>query len=239
MAELGMYALAKSLAEMPNTFLSKVIQPIILPTLARMQDSKAKLKESILILTKWAMILGLPFISFFVIFASPILSMVYGSKYIIVAVPFGLLSVYSLILLCSSFIMNVFIAIGQPDIQRIASFTRTALFLIIIYPATHFGGLSGAACAVLAAMLVLLGVQIFYVKRLLQIGYLEYCSVCLQGIKLSMIVIVPGCIINIFIQPQPLTGFIAGIVLCFIAWSFAIAEIVQSYKKGLLQLYAK
>lgn len=234
MTELGMYALAKSLAEMPNTFLSKVIQPMILPTLSQMQDSKAKLKESILILTKWTMMLGLPFIAFFVVFAKPILSVVYGSKYISVAGSFGLLSVYSLILLCSSFIMSAFTAMGQPDIHRTASFIRTALFLIIIYPATHLGGLSGAACAVLLVMLIMLGVQIFYVKRFLQIGYLEYCSVCWEGIILSMIVIVPGCVLNILIQPQPLTGFIVGIVLCFISWSFAIIKIVHLHKKGLL-----
>lgn len=234
MTDLGFYTLAKNLAEMPNTFLTKFIQPIIFPTLAKIQDDKAKLRISILSLTKWTMAFGLPFIAFLVIFAVPILSIVYGSKYIIVAIPFGFLSISNLILLCSSFFMNTFIAVGQPDIHRNASFIRTSLFLIIIYPATLFGGLSGAACTVLLVMSVLLIIQIFSAKRLLQIGYLDYFHACLEGIKLSIIVILPGYILNICNLTETLTGFFIGIVLCLISWGYAIVKMVRTYKKELL-----
>ncbi len=234
MVELGMYALAKSLAEIPNTFLAKAVIPILLPTLAQIQDNKDKLKEDILLLTKWALAIGLPLISFFVIFASPILSVVYGLKYSAVTIPFGLLSIYNLLLICASFTMNVFIAIGQPDIQRLAAFIRTSLFIIIIYPATYFGGLFGTASAVLFSMFVLLVIQIFYLRRLLCITNTEYFGSWLEGIKLSMIIILPGLILNIFFKLKPLTGLIAGIVLCFMSWSFTIAQIVQSHKKRTL-----
>ena len=233
MGQLGMYALAKSLAAMPSTFLSRIVEPIVLPTLAQMQDDKAKLREGLLTLTRWATLLGLPFISFLVVFAEPILSIVYGSEYSVAAVPFGLLSVYSLFFLCSSFIMNMYIAIGQPDIHRIASFTRTTLFLIIIYPATKYFGLAGAASSVLVSMFVLLAVQIVYIRRLLHIGYLEYFGTWIEGIKLSLIVILPGYLLNIFIKPQRVLTFVVGIILCITAWSLGIAKMVHLHKKDL------
>lgn len=230
MQELGMYSLAKSLAEMPNTFLSRIVQPIILPTLVQIQDEKAKLKERMLSLTKWSTVLGLPFVSFLFVFANPILSIVYGPEYSAVAISFGLLSFYNLILLSSSFFMNVYIAIGQPDIHRIASFTRTALFLIIIYPATKYFGLVGAAFSVVVSMSVLLVVLIIYLKRVLSIGYLEYLGAWVDGVKLSLIVIIPGSLLIFFIEQQNIAAFIVGILLSLIAWGLGIAKMVHSNK---------
>lgn len=224
MAALGMYALAKSLAEIPNTFLSKALSPILLPTLAQIQDDKDKLKANILLLTKWTMAIGLPLISFFVFFANPILSVIYGPKYAAVAVPFALLSIYNLISICATFPMFVFIAIGQPDIQRSASFMRTALFLIIIYPAIYFGELIGAAAAVLFSMLTQLAVAIIYLKRLLHITNMEYFASWSVGIKPSLIVILPGILLNTLMQLNPLTTFILGIILCCISWIYAILK---------------
>lgn len=235
MGELGMYALAKSLAEMPNTFLSRIVQPIILPTMAQIKDEKAKLKEGMLSLTKWSTVLGLPFVSFLIVFANPILTIVYGPEYSAVAVPFALLSLYSFILLSSSFFMNVYIAIGQPDIHRIASFTRTALFLIIIYPMTKYFGLVGAAFSVVVSMSVLLVVLIIYIKRILQIGYLEYFGRWVEGTKLSLIVIIPGCFLNFFTEQQSVSAFIVGLILCLTAWGLGISKMVRSYDKDLSQ----
>lgn len=224
MAQLGMYTLSKSLAEMPQTFLSKALSPILLPTLAQIQDNKDKLKESILLLSKWTMTIGLPLISFFVFFANPILSLIYGSKYAALAVPFALLSINNLILIFASFPMYVFIAIGQPNIQRLASFARTFLFLMIIYPATYFGGLFGAASAVLFSTLILLAIQTFYLRRLLCITNMEYFISWLEGIKHSLIVIFPAILLNMFMQLNPLTLFIFGVILCCFAWIYAILK---------------
>lgn len=230
MSELGMYALAKSLAEIPNTFLAKAVLPVLLPALAKIQENEDKLKISILSLTKWAMALGLPLISFFVFFANPILSSVYGSKYVAVAIPFGLLSIYNLLMSCALLTMNVFIAIGKPDIQRLAAFARTSLFLIVIYPATLWGGLLGAASAVLLTALVMFSIQIIYLKRLLHITNMEYFGSWSEGMKLSLIVILPAILFNTFMPLRPLTSLIIGVILCCVAWCFVAIKILKLYR---------
>jgi lipopolysaccharide exporter len=235
LSQLGIYALARSLAEMPNTFLSRIIHPIVLPTLSLIQDDKDKIKATILNLTRWTAVFGLPFIAFLIIFSEPILSIVYGAQYAIAAAPFGLLCVSNLILICSSFIMNMYIATGQPHIHRIASFTRTTLFLIIIYPATLYVGLVGAAFSVLIAMCLLLTIQVVYLKRLLDIRFLEYLNVWMEGITLCLVVVIPGVLLKIVAAGSHfIFSILLGIFLCLISWGLGINKVVQLHKKNVL-----
>ena len=228
LGQLGIYTLSRSLSEMPVIFLSKVIQPILFSTLSLKQDDKKSMRNTLLKLTRWTTIFGLPFIAFLVVFSTPILSILYGSQYAIAAASFSILCVYNLILLCSSFIVNMYFAIGKPDIHRIALFARTALLLLVIYPAAKNIGLIGVAFSILITMCLSLTIHIIYLKRLFSISYFEYLDSWKEGAVLSLVVIIPGIFLKILIGPYFITIILLGIVLCLVSWGLGIKKVIQS-----------
>jgi len=225
LGQLGMYSLARNLADLPNAFLSKIIHPLVLPALSSIQDDKDKLKDTLLIMTRVTATFGLPFIAFLAVFSRPILSLAYGSQYTAVAIPFSILCIYTIMFLSSTFIMGLYIAIGKPHIHRTSAIVRTVLFLIIIYPATKNFGLIGAASAILIGMCSSLAVQLIYLKKLINLHLYEYLNCWLQGLILSLFLIIPGILFNVFFNSQKIAAIVIGILSCFAVWSFGVFKL--------------
>jgi O-antigen/teichoic acid export membrane protein len=220
---LGMFALARSLAEIPSTLMANIIHPVLLPTLSELQDNKEKLNNILFKINKLTATFGIPFIAFLIVFSKPILSLVYGSRYAAISIPFSLLCAYTYFFIYSSIIMNLYIAIGKPGIHRMASLVKTLLFLILIYPATKFFGLIGASFAVLLAMCSGLLVQIVYARKLIDLRVTLYIKSWSIGAATSLIVILPGLIINMFTNFSDFTLIGFGAILCLTAWIIGIA----------------
>jgi PST family polysaccharide transporter len=233
LGQLGIYILAKGLAEMPNTFLSKIIQPIIFSTLSLVQDDQKQMKDTLLNLTRWTTIFGLPFIAFLATFSDAILSILYGSQYATAAIAFSILCVYNIILLSSTYIVSMYFAIGKPDIHRLALFVRTAILLILIYPATKHMGLVGVASLVLISTCLSLTIHMIYLKRLFAIPYLEYLGNWAEGVILSLIVIIPGIFLKTLIGSHFITTIFLGIILCLVSWGVGINKLIRVYKTKL------
>jgi len=229
LGQLGMYSLARNLAGLPNAFLSKIIQPLVLPALSSIQDDNDKLKDTLLIMTRVTATFGVPFIAFLAVFSKPILSLVYGSQYAAVAIPFSILCIYAMLFLSSTFIMNLYIAIGKPHIHRASAIVRTVLFLLMIYPATKNFGLTGASSSLLIAMCSSLAVQLIYLKKLINFRLYEYFNCWLRGLILSLFVIIPGILFNALFSSQGMEPIVIGILSCFIAWSLG------AFKLGLFK----
>ena len=172
---------------------------------------------------------GVPFIAFIAMFSKPVLSLVYGSQYSAVAIPFSIWCVYAIIFLLSTFIMNLYIALGKPHIHRTASLVRTVLLILIIYPVTKGFGLTGASSAVLIAMCSSLAVQMIYLKKLINLNLYEYCNCWFCGLMLSLVVIIPGISFIAVFSFQGIGPILIGVLSCFIAWTLG------AYKLGLFK----
>lgn len=230
MGQLGIYSLALNLATMPSSFLLKIINPIVLPVLSSMQDDQNKTKTSLLTLTRCSAIFGIPLVSFLFIFSEPILSIVYGRQYGTAALPFGILCIASLILVSSSFIMNMYIARGQPNIQRSASFARTVFYIIIIYPAVKHFGVTGAAVSILLAMGLLISFQLVQLKKILDISYREYMGSWAEGFAMCPVVVIPGILLISLTSPHVIRDVFIGLLLCLTAWVLGIRKVFYSAK---------
>lgn len=218
---LGLYYLAKDLADMPNKIFAK-INPVFLPTFSLMQDDNENLKRTLLKLTEIVATFLLPFFTFFIVFSQPLLAFIYAPKYSTVAIPFSIFCVFVFFYLLAVLIMNVAFATGNPNQFRTASLARTIIFLIILYPATKYFGLIGAALSTLFSMSVAIVIQIYHLKSLLNINVLEYIECFFTGIKYSLIVLIPGICLTICIPLQHLAAVAMGALFCIIAWCFGI-----------------
>jgi len=226
---LGLYYLARSLSDMSTTIFSK-ISVVFLPAFSLIQDDKEKLKNYLLKLTEIVATISLPFFTFLIMYASPILTLVYSPEVSTIAIPFRICCIFSFLYLSSVLIMNVAFATGNPDKFRQASLVRTIVFLILLYPATKYFGLIGAALSALFSMCLALIIQIRYLKILLNINVLEYSSCFSKVINYSLIVLIPGIVFNIFVPLHKLSAVALGAFFCIVAWCFGLVKLSR-YKK--------
>lgn len=216
LSTLGLYYLAKDLADIPNKIFAK-INPVFLPTFSLMQDDSENLKTTLLKITEILATFLLPFFTFFIVFSKPLLALIYAPEYGSVAIPFSIFCVFVFLYLLAILIMNVAFATGNPDQFRTASLARTIIFLIILYPATKYFGLIGAALSTLLSMSVAIVIQIYYLKSLLNIHMKEYIRCFFMGMKYSLIVLIPG-ICTICVPLQQLNAVVIGAFFCIISW---------------------
>jgi len=214
---LGMYRLAQDLPDIPNKVFSRVSQ-VVLPAFSLIQDDITKLRQAIISLTKGFATLGIPFFAFLILFSEPILSVVYDPRYSVMSIPLKICCLYMFIYMATVLNMNIYMALGEPQFHRIAAIARTGLFLIIIYPATKTFGVVGASLSALVAITVSWMIQMIYLRKLMDLDMAEYLSCFIQGIVLSLLIIIPGAFFKFFIDLKPILMVFAGGTLCLIAW---------------------
>jgi PST family polysaccharide transporter len=232
--QLGIYILVKSLAEMPNNFFAKIVHPITLPVFASMKEEKTKLTNTLISVTRITGLFGIPLVAFFFLYGEPILKIVYGPAYSRIAIPFGILSISAMIVIISSLIVQLNFAIGQPNLHRTASLVRTTIFLILIYPATKYFGLTGAALAGLIAVIFLIYTQLIYTRKVVNLQVHEYIQNLLPGMLASLIIIIPSLVIIIFFIREGIGFLLIGIGLCLTAWLYGIHKTLKWYNKKIL-----
>jgi lipopolysaccharide exporter len=216
--ELGIYALAKTLAETPITVFSMIISPLLLPILAGIQDDMIKLRQAMLSMINVVMTFGIPFFAFLIIYAKPIVVIVYGEKYQVASIPFGILCAYAFFFIISVIIMQMFLALGRPDIQRTASIWRAVIFGILIYPLTSTYGLTGGSITILASAFISLLFQTQYTSKIIGLRFSDCVKVSLVGIKLSLFICVPGFIVLRLFDMSAFSAVCIGILCCLLAW---------------------
>lgn len=223
--QLGIYVMLSSLAEMASTFVSKIIDPILLPVLALKKENQADFNGLLIKTTKTIAMFVFPFTATLIVFAEPFLYLIYGPLYSHYSIPFGVLSGYALLALFFSLFTQVFFAIGQPNLHRIASFTRTALFIILIYPATKLFGLTGTAAAALTATGTALGFQLTYMRKYVSLDLREYFLNWLSGMKISLLVIIPGILIIVTFGNLIYVNVVVAVALCLMAWFICLLKL--------------
>jgi O-antigen/teichoic acid export membrane protein len=88
-------------------------------------------------------------------------------------------------------VASILLGLGLPHLHRWAVILRGVLLASLIYPAIVYGGLSGAAAAVLTAYSVGLVVPFVWIRKLIKLDLTEYMRSWLPGLLLSLLVIVP------------------------------------------------
>ena len=226
--QLGMYYLALQLAYQPVLLFERMIGKVLLPAFAEKQDDKESIYRAMLAIVRTTAVFGVPLLAFLIICAGPILSVVYGSQYAQVSVPFSLLCLWGLVCTQGIVVSSILIGVGLPHLHRRAVALRAVILIGLIYPAIIFWGLSGAAIAVLTAYSVALVVPFVWMRRLINLKFNEYALSWLPGLATSLIVIAPTILLTCLRQTGPVLSMAVGVVSCLGAWSVGLLLLQHS-----------
>jgi lipopolysaccharide exporter len=215
---LGIYTLAKMLAETPITIFSMIISPLLMPIFAGIQDDRMKLRRMMFFVVEIVTTFCIPLFAFLIIYAKPLITIVYGEKYQVASVPFRILCVYAFFFVISVVIMQMFLALGSPNLQRTASIWRAVIFSMLIYPLTYHYGLIGGSITILISTLLSLALQTKYTFRLIDMGISDIAKISVTGVKLSFIILIPGILILELFDIHAFIAICFGVLCCMAAW---------------------
>ncbi|MGI5950226.1 MAG: oligosaccharide flippase family protein [Brooklawnia sp.] len=184
---LGLYAMAVTLAMFPQSLFAKIVQPLVVPILAAFQDSAPQMRTAYLRLERLVWLFGLPMAAMMTVAAGPLLTVVYGRPYAAVAVPFGIIAIYSVVYMASMVSFSVYLAMARPELQRSFTLLRGGLLVAAIYPLALGFGPAGAATAMLGALVLAMLLQIHNLRRLIGLGYVEYLRTLRAGIVAGLV----------------------------------------------------
>ena len=165
---LGIYVMAITLAAFPLAIFSKAVQPLVVPMLARLQDDTDALRATVVRISRLVWLFGLPIVAVMTSVSSPLLVLVYGRpEFGLAAVAFSVYTLFVVVYMASMVTFSVYLAIGRPELQRRFTFVRAGLVLVLLYPLALGWGGTGAALALLLAMLGAMAVQLESLTRVI------------------------------------------------------------------------
>ena len=185
--EVGMYALALSLARQPMFFFARTIGRVLLPAFAEKQNDKKALCSALLKILKSILLLGVPLSVLAAIGARMILSIIYGEQFGDVSVPFALLCFAMLFYVQAVVLSQIYIGIGMPHLHRRYVILLAGLIICLIYPGVKMFGLTGAAGVLLFSHCVAVLMQISWMRAVIGIRFKEYvyCWLPLRALSVS------------------------------------------------------
>ena len=163
---LGVYAMALGLARTPFQMVDAVVVQLAMPVLSALRSQTNKLRDAILQFSKFLAFISMPSLAFVLVHGSDILGFVYGPQYAHVGLVFALAFAAAMLQSLSVPITTAYFALGRPALQRSFSLVRAAFLVVIIVPLVLHLQLTGAALAVVLAMLVGYIVQVVKLRSL-------------------------------------------------------------------------
>jgi lipopolysaccharide exporter len=216
--QLGFYSMALNLAKTPYTLLSKFVFPLLMPAFSEMKDNMERLNKAIIKITDIFCWIAIPMIVFVFFYGKSVIELIYTSVYGVVAIPFALLFAYQILLSFNTPIAAAYLAMGRPAGLRFFTIIRAIIAAIMIYPATKYGGLIGAASAVLATMVISTVIQIFNLNKYTKIGIIEYHSKFILPTILSVPIVLIWIVQSLFNIKDNILSFCIGLAGLLISY---------------------
>lgn len=191
---LGIYALAFQLANLATTNIVLLANDLFLPVFSKVKHEYERMRSVYLRTIRALSFLSFPIISIVVISAEPIVSLIYGQKWIDAVLPLQVLCFFALGRSLSSPSSALFGALGKPEIGFRFTLWFTPIFLLSVYLGSHFG-IIGVAVSTTVVRLVGSVVSLSLSSRLLELTLLDL----FQTVKS-----------NIFAMAFVLTGFLVA-----------------------------
>jgi O-antigen/teichoic acid export membrane protein len=213
---VGFYGMALVLARAPWDLFSRIISPVLFPAFSEKQDDKEALCGAVLKITKVTALLMIPPTALAIICSRAILTFVYPPEYAAVAIPFGLLCVYVLLLIQVTVLATVFFGIGKPGKHRAFVGLRAVILAVLIYPGIKLFGLTGASAVVVLASFAAMCVQVAVIRKTIGLNIFNYAISWLPGLVLAIPVLVVTVVLRGFTPDSPMVHLMVGLLSCMV-----------------------
>jgi lipopolysaccharide exporter len=230
MSDLGIYSMALNLARAPFSIISNIVSQLLLPVFSEIQNNIKKINHYIYIITMGMLYVGVPAVIFIIFFSQELLTLIYGSSYSVVNIPFNIILCSEVLKVIGIPIATFYLMSGRPELHRLFTGIRALLMVSLIYFGVKALGLVGASIVVLTAISISYGFQMNRLHGITHLNILEYSSIFLKALILSLCVVVLYVPMYIVYGKGSLATIIAGLAGCVIAIVIGIKLLIKEIK---------
>lgn len=224
--QLGIYAIAIYLAQIPSTFVLNYQAQILMPVFSQLQNQFSRVNSILAKGVFWLSLLAVPACVFVALSGRTFLALLYGKQYMSGFWPFFIAVLIAFVNIANAQITTAFYAFGKPHLHRLCLLIMAALMLALVYPAAHLLGTAGTQLAALLAISVGYAIQLWQIKRLT--GFRVYAN------KLSMLRLAgPVLILIVAIVLRgwvtfsgPATNLLLGTIAALLALAAAVLPVL-------------
>lgn len=191
MQALGFYVAAYSLANLPSTYISRVVSRVMFPLFSKLQNDLAALQAEYLRSVRMVTRLVVPVSVVLIVLAPEVIHALYGDRWGEAATPLRVLAVFGCFR--SLWMLNGYLynAIGRPHIDFYVSLGRLVVMCALLFPLTTQFGLVGAGAAVSIPMVLQFAVGVVLSRRYIQVPFSStlapLAAAVAQGIVLAAV----------------------------------------------------
>lgn len=222
MSELGLYSMAAMIAWAPFQFISSITGRIMMPAFSEKQSNNEWINKWTLKITSMIATMGFPLLCFVIFYGRDVLTLVYGTRYGSVSIPFAIIFATALMRTSSLPIATVYMMSGRPELQRLFTGIRAILMVAFIFPATKWFGVNGAATAGLVSMLIGFLLQVRRMHEITGLDIRQYYRIFFHVLCISTCVIILWVFTRSLSSSGPIVHMIPGVAGCLIAYAIAI-----------------
>lgn len=213
METLGYYVAAYTLANIPSTYLSKVVARVMFPMFSKLQHDGDTLRSEFGRGIRLITTLAVPVSVVMIVLAPEIVSALYGGRWAAAAAPLRVLAVFGCfraLWLLNGYLYN---AIGKPQIDFSMSLARLVAMGVLLYPLTRAYGTVGAALATTIPMALQFVAGMFLSQRFigapLALSLRPFLIASLQGAVLAVVLLAAKMVA----MPDPRLGLVVLLAL--------------------------
>ena len=148
-SDLGYYTQAQKLENTPVVALAQIVNQVTFPLFSELQDDPERLRTAVKKNIQMSSYLLFPAMALLAVIAQPLITLLYGVKWVPAVPYFQLLCLYGMILPLNGINVNVFKSLGHSGIYFVSQLTMRVLGIALIFFAARFG-IKGLLVAVVA-----------------------------------------------------------------------------------------
>jgi len=213
MEALGYYVIAYTLANIPSTYISKLLAKVLFPMFSKLQADKIGLGVEYGRGIRLVIGVAVPVSVGIAVLAPEIVAALYGPRWAPAVAPLQILAVFGCfraLWMLNGYLYN---AIGQPQIDFYVSSARLVVMGTVLYPLAMSYGIVGASIAVTVPMVMQFIVGVFLSRRLIGVPLdtivRPFAIAVLQGGALGAVLVIA----KLFVTSDPVLGLAVLIVL--------------------------
>src|SRR5690625_46460 len=215
---LGLFTKADDLKNRTSRIITGIIQKVSYPVLSKRQDNKEQLRDGYRKVLRLSSAGVIPVISLLIIFAEPIIIIVFGEQWR-GAIPFlKILAISGYLYNLHAINLNILKVLGRSDLYLRINIAKKIISITTLFVGLQFG-IIGIAYSYVASSSLSLGINVYYSERLISYSFKDQLMDVIDVAKY----IVPFLIIGIF-----LVQFIAINSIYMLAASIILLAIIYA-----------
>ncbi|MBC8449084.1 MAG: oligosaccharide flippase family protein [Chloroflexi bacterium] len=187
LAAEGVYDLAYRTSNMPATQITGLVNQVMFPALARLQDDPDTFRRTYFQALRYVSLLAIPVAVGTMLFAPDIIATIDAEKWAGAVLPLQLLGIYGLLRAVAANMGNVFKSGGRPKWLTGIALWRLTTMALLLYPVTRTWGIDGVAGLSAAVAIVDFFISGTLANRVIHSSWADYGRVLLPILGCSVV----------------------------------------------------